>query len=49
MNTKFTQAKKKTQQLPSKFENMREYLRSTLLPLILQNEQENQWEERALK
>lgn len=41
MDMKFTAAKKKTQQLPNKFETMREYLRSSLLPLILEHEQQS--------
>lgn len=39
MDMKFTAAKKKTQSLPAKFETMRDYLRSSVLPLILENEQ----------
>jgi len=40
MEMKFTAAKKKTQQLPNKFESAREYLRSTLMPIILEHEQQ---------
>ena len=39
MGMKFIAAKKKTQCLPNNLETMRDYLRSSILPLILENEQ----------
>ena len=38
MSMKFTAAKKKSQSLPVKFETMRDYVRASVLPLILENE-----------